>query len=151
MLFAPKKGEELRKDLKVKMDELLAKAEGIDFSLLTTDSANLLQSAIAVANSINKEQTTQYAVDEAVSCLQTALNQLLIKRDYVYLQTVIERAESIQNPSGSVYTKNSWDALQLVLARCKTFTEQTPENEVSYWANRLALKIDQLIVYGGAL
>ena len=37
MLFAPKKGEELRKDLKVKFDELLTKAKEIDVKEVAED------------------------------------------------------------------------------------------------------------------
>ena len=37
MLFAPKKGEELRKDLKVKIDELIVKVKEIDVKEVSED------------------------------------------------------------------------------------------------------------------
>ena len=40
MLFAPKKGEELRKDLKVKLEELLNKAKEIDVKEVADDFMN---------------------------------------------------------------------------------------------------------------
>ena len=46
MLFAPKKGEELRKDLKIKLEELLNKAKEIVIKLILNQLERKLMEAL---------------------------------------------------------------------------------------------------------
>ena len=132
------------------LNELVSKANTIDSAVLTSETANNLSVAIQKAQAVNVSTTNQYELDEIVNELELAIKSIVIKHDYNGLLAIIEQAEAFENPNGNVYTKHSWDALQLVLGRCKTLTDNSSENDISYWANRLLLKMQQLTPYGGA-
>ena len=61
MLFAPKKGEELRKDLKVKLDELIAKAKEIDVKEVTDDLMNKIEELKNELEDLDKEKVLDIA------------------------------------------------------------------------------------------
>ena len=56
MLFAPKKGEELRKDLKMKFDELLNKAKDIDVKEVADDFMKKVENLKEELEDLDKEK-----------------------------------------------------------------------------------------------
>jgi len=61
MLFAPKKGEELRKDLKVKFDELLNKAKEIDVKEVADDFMDKVNELKKELEDLDKEKVLDLA------------------------------------------------------------------------------------------
>ena len=61
MLFAPKKGEELRKDLKVKLDELLNKAKEIDVKEVADDFMDRVNNLKRELEDLDKEKVLEIA------------------------------------------------------------------------------------------
>lgn len=61
MLFAPKKGEELRKDLKVKFDELLNKAKEIDIKEVSEDFMRKVNELKKELEDLDKEKVLEIA------------------------------------------------------------------------------------------
>ena len=61
MLFAPKKGEELRKDLKVKFDELLNKAKEIDVKEVAEDFMDKIENLKEELEDLDKEKVLAIA------------------------------------------------------------------------------------------
>ena len=61
MLFAPKKGEELRKDLKLKFDELLNKAKEIDVKEVADDFMNKVNNLKKELEDLDKEKVLAIA------------------------------------------------------------------------------------------
>ena len=61
MLFAPKKGEELRKDLKVKFDELLNKAKEIDVKEVADDFMKKINDLKKELEDLDKEKVLSIA------------------------------------------------------------------------------------------
>ena len=61
MLFAPKKGEELRKDLKLKFDELLNKAKEIDVKEVADDFMNKVNDLKKELEDLDKEKVLAIA------------------------------------------------------------------------------------------
>ena len=61
MLFAPKKGEELRKDLKVKLDELLKKAKEIDVKEVADDFMDKVNNLKEELEDLDKEKVLEIA------------------------------------------------------------------------------------------
>jgi len=61
MLFAPKKGEELRKDLKVKFDELLNKAKEIDVKEVAEDFMDKIEKLKEELEDLDKEKVLAIA------------------------------------------------------------------------------------------
>ena len=61
MLFAPKKGEELRKDLKVKFDELLNKAKEIDVKEVAEDFMDKVNNLKEELEDLDKEKVLAVA------------------------------------------------------------------------------------------
>ena len=61
MLFAPKKGEELRKDLKVKFDELLNKAKEIDVKEVADDFMKKINDLKEELEDLDKEKVLSIA------------------------------------------------------------------------------------------
>ena len=61
MLFAPKKGEELRKDLKVKFDELLNKVKEIDVKEVADDFMDRVNNLKKELEDLDKEKVLELA------------------------------------------------------------------------------------------
>ena len=61
MLFAPKKGEELRKDLKVKFDELLSKVKEIDVKEVAEDFMKRVDDLKSELEDLDKEKVLEIA------------------------------------------------------------------------------------------
>lgn len=61
MLFAPKKGEELRKELKCKFDELLNKAKEIDVKEVADDFMNKVNNLKDELEDLDKEKVLSVA------------------------------------------------------------------------------------------
>lgn len=61
MLFAPKKGEELRKELKVKFDELLNKAKELDVKEVADDFMNRVNNLKNELEDLDKEKVLEIA------------------------------------------------------------------------------------------
>ena len=61
MLFAPKKGEELRKDLKVKFDELLNKVKEIDVKEVADDFIDRVNNLKKELEDLDKEKVLELA------------------------------------------------------------------------------------------
>ena len=61
MLFAPKKGEELRKDLKLKLEELLSKAKEIDVKEVADDFMKRINDLKEELEDLDKEKVLAIA------------------------------------------------------------------------------------------
>lgn len=61
MLFAPKKGEELRKDLKLKFDELINKAKEIDVKEVAEDFMEKINNLKTELEDLDKEKVLAIA------------------------------------------------------------------------------------------
>ena len=61
MLFAPKKGEELRKDLKCKFDELVKKAKDIDVKEVADDFMDKIQNLKEELEDLDREKVLAIA------------------------------------------------------------------------------------------
>ena len=61
MLFAPKKGEELRKDLKLKLEELLSKAKEIDVKEVADDFMKRVNDLKEELEDLDKEKVLAIA------------------------------------------------------------------------------------------
>lgn len=104
-----------------------------------------LTQAIAAAD----EADNQYRAEEAEKRLKNAMDNLVTRQSYETLFALVSEAKQLTNDGGERYTANSWTTLQKVIARCEMLDETSSEQEISYWANRLQIKISDLIVYGG--
>ena len=61
MLFAPKKGEELRKDLKIKLDEFINKVKDIDVKEVSDDFMNKINDFKRELEDLDKEKALDIA------------------------------------------------------------------------------------------
>lgn len=120
VLFAPKAGSETRKELKAKMDELLAKLKEIDvaevkenieakiFELRTEldelDKETVLKIAKSKANDLKDKATelASYAVEKGTPVLQNAAEQLKEKT----IQVTKEIIEKLENKEEKKDKKN---------------------------------------------
>lgn len=111
MLFAPKKGEDLRKSLKNKIDEMIDKLKGIDSEevkqtmeqkineikeeLDDLDKEKILKIAQEKANIIidKTEKLVEYAIDKGTPVLEKAADSVRNKAIAV-TKDVLERLES---------------------------------------------------------
>lgn len=126
----------------VSSDVVIEDAKKIDSGKLTAESEKTLNNAIDAA----EKADNQYSLEKAIAALEKAMKDALVKRTAEDLATAIEQAEKITD--GSVYTENSWNSLQSVLAICRN-VNTADEEAVSYWTYRLELKILLLVEYGG--
>ena len=76
MLLAPKKGEELRKDLKKKIDELLQKAKEIDVKEVSEDFTKRINELKEEIADMDKEKALDIAKEKG-EMLKVKANELL--------------------------------------------------------------------------
>lgn len=72
MLFAPKSGKELRKDLKEKLDELVRKAKDIDLDEVRENIENKVEEIKAELADLDKEKVLKIAKKKAAEIGQKA-------------------------------------------------------------------------------
>ena len=114
MIFAPKKGSELRKDLKVKFDELVQKAKEIDVNEITESVEAKVQELKNSLNDLDKEKAlevakkkaseikdkaedlVQLAVDKGTPILENAANEVKDKTIQVAKEAInrLEKQEA---------------------------------------------------------
>ena len=66
LLFAPKKGSETRKDLKKKLDELVAKVKGIDKKELKEEIETKIEEIVEALKELDKETVIEAAKNKAL-------------------------------------------------------------------------------------
>ena len=76
MLFSPKKGEELRKDLKVKIDDLIQKAKEIDVKEASEEFTNKIKEIKNGLEDLDKEKALAIAKEKG-EALKKKTNELL--------------------------------------------------------------------------
>lgn len=64
LLFAPKKGSELREDLKKKLDELLSKAKDVDFEEVSSEFADKIEDLKKELKNLDKEKVLKIAKEK---------------------------------------------------------------------------------------
>jgi len=103
MLFAPKKGEELRKDLKVKFDELLNKAKDIDVKEVAEDFMKRVNNLKEELEDLDKEKVLAIAKKkgEELKVKATELVELAKEKG----TPVLERAASEVREKAILVTK----------------------------------------------
>jgi len=73
MLFAPKKGEELRKDLKIKLDELLNKVKEIDVKEVSEEFMEKIENLKKELEDLDKEKVLEIAKKKGEELKQKAV------------------------------------------------------------------------------
>ena len=81
MLFAPKKGEELRRDLKVKCDELLKKAKEIDVKEVADDLMDRVNELKKEIEDLDKEKVFAIAKDKGELLKKKAMKLVEIAKE----------------------------------------------------------------------
>ena len=111
---------------KSKLEELLQKAEEIDLSIYTEESADAFKAVLAEAAIVYENQEAdQETVNAIVGKLQTAMENLEEKKpdtevDKQALQSVITEAETLMKEN---YTEESWSAFQEAFKEAKLVNE----------------------------
>ena len=92
ILFAPKKGSETRKELKIKIDELVAKAKDIDVEEVKENIENKIEEIKAELEDLDKEKILKIAKKKAKD-IENKTEELL---NYAILKgtPVLEKAAS---------------------------------------------------------
>lgn len=132
--------------IEVNREELNKKIEEANNLLtlnLTTNSIERINHGLNLANTA----ITQKEIDFAIKTLKNAIESVEQHSDYVSLTELINEITAMENPDYTIYTKNSWDSLMEVLKICKTLTEDSSEELISYWYNRLSTRKQGLIAY----
>lgn len=76
MLFAPKSGEELRKELKTKLDEFINEAKKIDLAEVKNDFLNKLDILKKEIEDLDKEKVLEIAKEKSESIKEKSLELL---------------------------------------------------------------------------
>lgn len=124
LLFAPKSGEETRKDLKKKMDELIDYLRGLDYNeikdnmiekvenlkaeLADLDKEKVLEIAKVKAEDIKKkaEELYQSALEQGKPVVEKAAKEIKTKTVEV-LKNIIEKLEEEEKPKKGTTKKNT--------------------------------------------
>ena len=96
---------------------------------------------------VRRVSKTQEETDQAAQSLKTALERAVEKHTEEELSMLVERADSLENPRGKVYTVNSWNSLLAVKEICTALTSESGEYDISYWYGRLDARINGLVSY----
>lgn len=117
---------------KSKLEELLQKAEEIDLSIYTEESADAFKAVLAEAAIVYENQEAdQETVNAIVGKLQTAMENLEEKKpdtevDKQALQSVITEAETLMKEN---YTEESWSAFQEAFKEAKLVNENADADQ----------------------
>ncbi len=81
LLFAPKKGSELRRDLKEKLDELLKKAKEVDLEEVSEEFTKKVEELKAELKDLDKEKVLKIAKEKAEDLKEKAEDLLQLAKD----------------------------------------------------------------------
>lgn len=110
ILFAPKKGSETRRDLKLKMDELVQKAKGIDAKEVAANIELKIEEIKTLLSELDKEKVLKIAKKKAKQ-IQDMAEELV---DYAVSKgtPVLEKAADSVRQKAIVVTKEVLDKLE---------------------------------------
>ena len=104
MLFAPKKGEELRKDLKNKLNELLDKAKEIDLNEVKEDFMAKVTELKNEIEDLDKEKVLEIAKEKGEALKKKASELLTLAKEKG--TPVLEKAAKEVNDRAILVTKD---------------------------------------------
>lgn len=104
MLLAPKKGEELRKDLKNKLNELLNKAKEIDLNEVREDFMNRVNELKDEIEDLDKEKVLELAKEKGELLKKKASELLTLAKEKG--TPVLEKAAKEVNDRAILVTKD---------------------------------------------
>ena len=110
ILFAPKKGSETRKELKVKIDELISKLKEVDVEEVKINLQTKLDELLAELEDLDKEKALKIAKEKG--------NQLKEKAEDIYNVAKEKGTPIIQKAAADVKQKTI-DVVEEVLRKLK--------------------------------
>jgi len=81
LLFAPKKGSELREDLKVKLDELLKKAKDVDLEEVKDEIVDKIEELKSELKELDKEKVLKIAKEKGEELKEKAEELLILAKE----------------------------------------------------------------------
>ena len=81
LLFAPKKGSELREDLKIKLDELLKKAKEVDLEEVSADFTDKIEELKKELKDLDKEKVLKVAKEKGELLKEKAEGLLVLAKE----------------------------------------------------------------------
>lgn len=101
LLFAPKKGSELREDLKKKLDELLDKAKDVDLEEISSEFNKKVEELKSELKDLDKEKVLKIAKEKAEDLKEKAeeLFELAKEKGTPVLQSI---AKDVKKSTASV-------------------------------------------------
>lgn len=125
------------------LDEILAKAEGLQENAYTPSSWKTLQAAVTAGKALqgSTDKNDQQKVNDAVSAIDAAIGALRGVADTTALRAVIAQSETLQEAD---YTPSTWTGLQDALTAAKALTAEATQAEVDAAAAALRAAIDAL-------
>lgn len=110
MLFAPKKGEDLRADLKVKLDDLIAKAKNIDVEEVKLAVEDKVEELKLGLENLNKETALAEAKKQATK-LKKQANELV--------EYAVEKGTPVIEKSANAVKAKVVEACESVIEKLK--------------------------------
>jgi len=110
MLFAPKKGEDLRADLKVKLDDLIAKAKNIDVEEVKLAVEDKVEELKIGLENLNKETALAEAKKQATK-LKKQANELV--------EYAVEKGTPVIEKSANAVKAKVVEACESVIEKLK--------------------------------
>ena len=110
ILFAPKKGSETRKDLKVKIDELISKAKEIDVEEVKNNLQTKLDELLAELEDLDKEKAFKIAKEKG--------NQLKEKANDIY-NLALEKGTPVLQKAADEVKQKTIEVVEDVLKKLK--------------------------------
>ena len=130
-----------------KLSALINECDSLNENDYTPVSWSKFQSILNKAKGVLSSPINQLVINDVVKELQTAKNELLLKKTYQQLQELISECEQITD-SGS-YTQNSWGSFIFCLNRAKQLTESASVEDISFNYMMLEYRKNELVRYGG--
>ncbi len=110
VLFAPKKGSETRKELKVKIDELIAKAKDVDLEEVKENLEQKIDDLKKELEDLDKEKVLKIAKEKG--------NQLKEKANDIY-NLAVEKGTPVLQKAASDVKQKTIEAVEEILKRLK--------------------------------
>ena len=138
------------------LDDVIAKAEAVDKEQYTASSVADLENALATAKALlNNEKTTQEEVDEALTKLETAINNLVLvdtkEVSKTALQIAVEMANNVTEEQLNKVVPVVVDEFEAALQEAKEIlaNDKATQEQVNASFARLASAMHMLEFYKG--
>lgn len=132
------------------LTSLYQKAKALSPDDYSPKSYSKLKTLLDELDTLTFTSLNQIAVDKYITKLEKLIDQLIARKTYSDLQSLIDEVKNIRNDDGK-YTTNSYNSFAFCLTQAQALTESSSTEDISYWFDMLTKRKNALIIRNGGV